>query len=474
MAQHNDVAETTILPEEAQKILAGLDKLVNQTFNPEGENPNLENDFSTFHENLHDFLSTAQPEHKEELTDLIKEKVIETLLKIADILRTMRHTFAEKLEDLSQGKLTPRQKKDLYTKINAYIAKNTGCKKIESFIRLINSYVASLNWTKETNIAFAHLHHDIAGKEINGLLALPREQTLIERGGIIPSESTVANMAMWSPRTKAGAVTFLKLAGILKIFCQRNQDTRLTPSFEPVDLNTLLSMIGEAEKCMFKEASSRYSLNKFDINVTVEPGTNTNIQADPEYLYLMFMNIIKNTGKILHERQKKGEIPKERGEINIKLFTRNNILFVHYTDDAGGLDITKLFNAGVEQTKAGNQQAATTERIRNVFGTIRQGSFHATRQLTLEDIAMLIFQERLSARQGGSGLGLSEAYSLLAEHSAFVRPALRKLKNGAQFLMGFPLRNMRKVERDTTFQQVADEIDNAENEAIYEKVASAA
>jgi signal transduction histidine kinase len=266
--------------------------------------------------------------------------------------------------------------------------------------------------------------------------------------------SLSAMEADWAALTR---IALLKMAGVFMVSINRlGGETSIQP--RSFDLSALCDHVGKS--IIFRFRTLKRIAPGLEIDVDVETGTKTQMMGREALIYLVIMNILKNAPKIMAERK----TPEEKQKINLQLFERKGVLFFHYEDEAGGIDITRLLAASV-RTIQNRTQASAQDQLSPTLKVIRGGAFQAAEQLTLQSICDLIFEQYVTARQGGSGLGLHEAKDLLSEHGAYIQ-ATPTLRNGTQFLIAFPQDEVEPGDLQRIIHEVKVELDQKEATAL--------
>jgi signal transduction histidine kinase len=263
-------------------------------------------------------------------------------------------------------------------------------------------------------------------------------------------------------KTRMARVALLKTIGCSQLFAARLTDDWKFES-KPFNLHQLVEQTAHSIEFIFNERRS----GAIKINIEVEKETPTEVIGNEAMIYLMIMNIFKNTAKIMMERKTK----KEDQQINVKLIERDGVLFIHYTDTAGGIDINGVIASAVERIVEVQSKTETEdeEAMPRTLRVISQGSWNMARQLTLQDICNLIFEGYISAREGGSGIGLSEGKEILNKHGAYIQVSPTRSK-GTQFLIAFPLQDTSLEDLQRTIDQTKYELDQTENAHLGIKV----
>lgn len=186
--------------------------------------------------------------------------------------------------------------------------------------------------------------HDIAGKEMHGIQGMGMRAELREfsQNQKNAPEKASAYVKWQNGLIRCSGIGILKFLACTELLAWRlDPETKLRQ--DTFDLKNLVEKTGESQSVRFNFKEKL----KLTCEVNAEEGTNTIITASEEMVYIIFMNIIKNAGKIMAERK----IPEADQKVEINLFERDNILFVHYTDRIGGLDITKLYQSAVARVR---------------------------------------------------------------------------------------------------------------------------
>lgn len=186
--------------------------------------------------------------------------------------------------------------------------------------------------------------HDIAGEEMHGVQGMSDRVRYREMlGDIDDNARKISAFVQW----KEGLIRSSGIGMLKFIACTELLAWRLNPEMElnktTFDLSSLIEMTGYSQSVRFNFK------NKINLNcmVRVEEGTNTMITASKEMLYIIFMNILKNSGKIMAERK----VPESDQAVEVNIFEQDDVLFIHYTDHIGGLDLTKLFQSAVKRVR---------------------------------------------------------------------------------------------------------------------------
>jgi hypothetical protein len=131
----------------------------------------------------------------------------------------------------------------------------------------------------------------------------------------------------YSKSVRMAGIGVLRLLACTEILASRLSDRSTLPK-QDLNVQELLEQVGYSQEYRFNEAKQGGKEMQLKFAFLAEPGTNSTLHASKEALYLIFMNIMKNAGKICAERT----IPFDAQKITIELFERDEVLFVHYND----------------------------------------------------------------------------------------------------------------------------------------------
>lgn len=83
----------------------------------------------------------------------------------------------------------------------------------------------------------------------------------------------------------------------------------------------------------------------------------------------------------------------------------------------------------------------------------------------MRDMCELIFLDRIYARNGGSGVGMTEAKDLMTKNGMYISTALNR-ENGTQFLLAFPRAPLDEKTLKERVAKTEEQLDRKENEKL--------
>jgi hypothetical protein len=306
--------------------------------------------------------------------------------------------------------------------------------------------------------AASYLDHDISGIEFTSFSKFKNAKFVMSQAPFVfegmTNQKFADHEAQWCALLR---MAFLKWIGV---FCVCIDRMGGEVGVRPKEFNLAKLVDHIARSMVFRFRTLEKTLEGLEINFEVEEGTDATLFGREPLLYLVIMNILKNAPKIMEERS----LPSERQKVSMSLFEREEVLFLHYEDEAGGLDINQLLASAVHKIRHAVKAGAKNE-LTPTLSVIQGGAFQASQQLTLQSVCDLVFEEYVSARSGGSGLGLREAKDLLSQHGAYIQ-ATPTLKNGTQFLIAIPKKAISAEDRDRIIHNAMVELDEKATKAL--------
>lgn len=256
---------------------------------------------------------------------------------------------------------------------------------------------------------------------------------------------------------------FLRFSGVLEQLCTNLGDKHELEKSE-VDIAGIIEGVAvEYGQMLGGRGPFRVSTP-----VKIEENTDTNILVNEDLMYLLYMQTYKNARKLMWDRnfelKEKGGIPEDKRKISCEIFQRDGVLFIAITDHSGGIDYTGVLRSARKRVLEALQNG-TEDALPQSLRPLSQGSFKSHKLLTLEDVAMFMFEDRITARHGGTGIGLSEVKKILEMHNAHVCPTTH-FSDGATFLFAFPKHDIDPNKLRETLESVEEELDKKEIEAI--------
>ncbi|QQR54604.1 hypothetical protein IPG41_05430 [Candidatus Peregrinibacteria bacterium] len=392
------------------------------------------------------FLADAQPEDREALQESILEWLCEEFHFYIDLLRSTAKKFDldrlywQRLSLEEMDALSAAIQAELQTEFEARGKQGVDLQaqsamyfyKISRTLGSFTEAIAALQESRKQNIAdgLAQLLHDFNGVNTYPLLYLHEASSNRAFAEDHPENLDMKVEAEMS----YGYAHFAGHAFQHLIACHQLLLRRLMAKhqllLEEMDISAFMEVTANAQAFRFNNMEA--PLTHISIEVEKEEGVNSILKASPDALHLIFLNVFKNAAKIIQERK----IAKEKQTIHLRFFEREGVLFLHYNDHIGGLDLTALFHSAVEKTIHWTHNRAG-EQLPAPLRVIQGGAFNAADMFTMRDLCELIFLERVRARRGGSGLGMKETYELLAENGMMLSTALNR-EEGTQFLFAFP------------------------------------
>lgn len=418
-------------------------------------------------ENEAQLKALSEPE-REAFADYFCTALSKHLKETAASFRQAMQPLQGKLDQAFREELSPDEllalQKEIYAACDPLVLESPrrpDRRGFYNFVKYVQETASLLghmffNWgDHEGHQALAQFLHDMGGLEGDAV----RDMEIVHSLEGEADEETQAAQTHYSKSVRMAGMGVLRLLACTEILASRLGGRSELPK-EDLNVQDLLEQVGYSQEYRFNEAKRGGKEMQLKFDVTAEPGTDTGLHASKEALYLIFMNIMKNAGKICAERN----IPFDAQKITIELFERDDVLYVHYNDHLGGLDLTKIFESATRQALA-QARNKTREQIAHPFQVILGGSFSAADQFTMRDLCELVFLSKVHARSGGSGLGLGEAKALMSQNGMYVSTSLNR-EDGTQFLLAFPKHDVPEKDLQDRVRQVEKELDARENKRL--------